>query len=159
MSLGIDESKAQDVAKEREVDANYRTLRVIWLAILVSVIAVFVVTRFVQPTPGGNKVLFWILLAIGLGNLGASFLLKQKMMKQAAEQRKVELVRSAYIIAFALCESIGLFGFIAHLITGIEYYYFFFVLSGFGILLHKPQRDDLLTATAGRGIWEARKND
>lgn len=159
MSLGIDESKAQGVEREREVDASYRILRVIWLAILVSVIAIFVVTRVVQPTPTTDKTLLWILLALGLGNLGASFLLKQKMLKQSIEERKLDLARSAYVVAFALCESIALFGLIVHLITGVEYYYFFFVLGGFGILLHKPQRDDLLAAVAGGGIWEARKND
>jgi F0F1-type ATP synthase membrane subunit c/vacuolar-type H+-ATPase subunit K len=160
MSLGIDESKAKDVARERDVDANYRTLRIIWLAILASVIAIFVVTRVVESQANDNlKVLFWILMLMGLVNFGASFFLKHKLLKQATEKRKPELARSAYIIAFALCEAIGLFGFIAHLVTGIEYYYFFFVLSAFGILMHKPQRDDLLTAIAGGGIWETRKND
>lgn len=160
MSLGIDESKAKAVEQDREADANYRTLRIIWLAILVSVIAIFIVTRLVQPAGDDNlKVLFWILLMLGVVNFGASFFLKQKLLKQATEKRKPELARSAYIVAFALCESIGLFGLIAHLVTGVEYYYFFFVLSAFGILMHKPQRDDLLAAAAGRGIWEARKND
>jgi F0F1-type ATP synthase membrane subunit c/vacuolar-type H+-ATPase subunit K len=159
MSLGIDETKAEDVAKDRAVDTGYSALRLIWLAILASVAAIFVVTRLVEPRAGVDKTLFWILFVIGLGNLGASFLLKQKMLKQAVEQRKLELARSAYILAFALCESIGLFGLVAHLITGAQYYYFFFVLSGFGILLHKPQRDDLLAAARGGGIWGARKND
>jgi F0F1-type ATP synthase membrane subunit c/vacuolar-type H+-ATPase subunit K len=159
MSLGIDETKAKDVARDREVDSSYSTLRIIWLAILASVIAIFVVTRLVQPTPGGSEVLLWILLVIGLGNLGASFLLKQKMLKQAVEGRKPELARSAYILAFALCESIGLFGLIVHLITGAKYYFFLFVLAGFGILLHKPQRDDLLAAVTGHGVWETGKRD
>lgn len=160
MSLGIDESKAKDVQTDKEVDASFRILRIVWLVILASVIAIFVVSRLVQPTPDGAKVLFWILLAICLGNLGASFIIKQKMLKQAIEQHKIQLVQSAYIIALSLCESIAIFGLIVHLTTGVEYYYFFFVLSGFGILLHKPQRDDLLAAAdAGRGVWEARKSD
>lgn len=159
MSLGLDEEKAKASEAERNVDANYRTLRIIWLAILASLISIFVVTRMVQAEGAGIKVLFWILLMVGVVNFGASFLLKQMLIKQAVGQQKLELVRSAYIVAFALCEAIGLFGLIAHFVTGVEYYYFFFVLSGFGILLHKPQRDDLLAASAGGGIWEARKND
>jgi F0F1-type ATP synthase membrane subunit c/vacuolar-type H+-ATPase subunit K len=157
MSLGLDESKGKDV--ERKVDADFRTLRVIWLAILASVIAIFVVTRVVEPTPNAPRVLFWILLAVGVGNFGVSFLLKHKMLKDATEKRKPEMVRGAYVVGLALCESIGIFGLLAHLITGVEQYYFFFVLSGFGMLLHKPQRDDILAAYAGSGIWEARKND
>jgi F0F1-type ATP synthase membrane subunit c/vacuolar-type H+-ATPase subunit K len=159
MSLGLDESKAVEVETERAVDAAHNTLRLIWLAVLSSVILIFVVTRLVRPTPDMPRAISWALLAVGLVNFGASFLLKQKILKQAREKRKIELVRSAYIVAFALCEAVGLFGLLAHLITGIEYYYFFFVLAGFGLLLHKPQRDDILGALSGGGVWEARKND
>jgi F0F1-type ATP synthase membrane subunit c/vacuolar-type H+-ATPase subunit K len=159
MSLGLDESTGKEVETERAVDATYRALRIIWLAILASVIILFVVTRLVQPTPDAPRVIFWILFVVGLGNFGLSFLLKQRILGQAREKRQIALVRMAYVIAFALCESIGLFGLLAHLITGVEYYYFFFVLAGFGLLLHKPQRDDILGALAGGGIWEARKND
>ena len=158
MSLGIDEAKAKDVEQERRVDASLRTLRLVWMAMLVSLIAIFVVTRLIEPARGGPRVLFWILLVICLGILGASFILKQKMLRQAVEERSLQLVQSAHILAFGLCESIALFGLIVYLVTGVEYYYFFFALSGFGILLHKPQRDDVLAALRG-GIWEARKND
>lgn len=159
MSLGIDESKGKALESEREIDANYRTMRIIWLAILASVIALFVISRMVKPAHNAPKILFWILLALGIGNFGASFLLKQKMLRQAAEKRKPEMFKSAYVVALALCESIGIFGLIAHLITGVEQYYFFFVLSSFGLLMHKPQRDDLLAAYSIGGVWEARKND
>lgn len=160
MSLGLDEEKEKEVASERAVDASYRALRIIWLVILASLVAIFVVTRIVKPEqPDALRELFWILLAVGVGNFGASFFLKHKMLKQAVEKRKPELVMSAYIVGLALCESIGLFGLLAHLITGVEYYYFFFVLSGFGILLHKPQRADILAAHSGGGIWAARRND
>jgi fatty acid desaturase len=159
MSLGLDESKSKEVGTERAVDAGYRALRVIWLAILASVIIIFVVSRVVSPAPSAPRLIFWVLLVMGVFNFGLSFLLKQRTLNQAREKRQIALVKIAYIVAFALCESIGIFGLVAHLITGIEYYYFFFVLSGFGLLLHKPQRDDILGALAGSGIWEARRND
>ena len=159
MSLGLDEAKAKEAATEQEVDAHYRALRIIWLAILASLIAIFVATRWIQPEPGAPRELFWILLAVGVGNFGASFLLKHKLLGQAAAKRKPESVKAAYLVALALCESVGFLGLLAHLITGVEHYYFFFVLSGFGILLHKPQRDDILAAYSGGGIWEARRND
>lgn len=159
MSLGLDEEKSKEIASEREVDAIYRVLRIIWLAILASLICIFVVTRVVKSEPGAPKELFWILLAVGVGNFGASFFLKHKLLKQAVEKRKPEMVKSAYLVGLALCEAIGLFGLLTHLITGVEHYYFFFVLAGFGIILHKPQRDDILAAYNGGGIWEARRND
>jgi F0F1-type ATP synthase membrane subunit c/vacuolar-type H+-ATPase subunit K len=160
MSLGLDESKAKDAGREAEVAANYSTLRIIWLAILAGVISLFIVSRVVQPSMiEGGHIVFWMLMAVGISTFGASFILKYKLQKLAVEKQQPGGVRSAYIIAFALCEATGIFGLIAHLMTGIEHYYFFFVLSGFGILLHKPQRDDLLAAYAGDAIWEARRND
>ena len=160
MSLGLDEAKGKDVDREREVDASYRALRIIWLVILAAVIALFVVTRLVQPSVIENgHIVFWMLAAVGLATFGASFILKYKLQQHAVEKQQPGGVRSSYIIALALCEATGIFGLIAYLMTGIQHYYFFFVLSGFGILLHKPQRDDLLAAYAGDAIWEARKND
>jgi F0F1-type ATP synthase membrane subunit c/vacuolar-type H+-ATPase subunit K len=143
MSLGLNGSN------QNRVDGGLRTLRIIWLAILVSVTALFVITRLMQPSAAeGNKTLFWILWGLGFVTFGASFVLKSKLLKEAVAKQRPEMLRSAYIVAFALCEATGIFGLIAYFITGIEYYYLFFVLSGFGILLHKPQRDDLLAAEA-----------
>jgi F0F1-type ATP synthase membrane subunit c/vacuolar-type H+-ATPase subunit K len=159
MSLGLDESKAKEIAMEAEVETNYRTLRIIWLAILAGVITLFVVTRLTQPTLGAPEMIFWILLALGVGNMGASFVLKHKMLRQATEKQEPGSIKSAYIVALVLCESVGIFGLIAYFVTGVEQYYYFFVLSGFGILLHKPQRHDLLAAADGRNIWETRNND
>ena len=151
MGLGLDEDKAREAEQARAVEANYRTLSIIWLAILASVIGIFVITRVLGPMPSVLTFIFWILFAIGIANFGASFLLKRLLVNQAVTKRKPELVRGAYLIAFALCESIGLLGLVAHLITGVEQYYFFFVLSGFGILIHKPQRDDILSASSATG--------
>ncbi|MDT4967151.1 MAG: hypothetical protein QOJ64_1888 [Acidobacteriota bacterium] len=148
MRLGLDESQGRDI--ESEVDAAYRPLRLMWLAFLASVVALFFVTRLLQREPSVTNALFWILLAVGLVNIGASFIIKQKLLKEATGTRKPELIRGAFILAFALCESVGLFGLVVYLITGVQYYYFYFVLSGFGILVHKPQREDLLVVMSGK---------
>jgi hypothetical protein len=142
MSLGLNGSN------QRNVDAGYLTLRIIWLVILAGVIGLFIITRLVQPPVGdSNKMLFWILMTLGLVAVGASFVVKQKLLRQALEKRSAELTRSAYIAALALCEAAGLFGMVTFFVTGVQQYYLFFVLSGFGILLHKPQRDDLLAVS------------
>ncbi|HYG79218.1 MAG TPA: hypothetical protein VD861_02455 [Pyrinomonadaceae bacterium] len=160
MSLGLDEEKAKERDDERAVDANYGKLRIIWLAILASLVSLFVVTRLVEPSPSESGPLFWILLVVGVVNLGASFFLKQRMLRTAVEQRKPELVAAAYIVALALCESAGLFGLVAHFVTGAKYYYFLFVVAGFGMMMHKPQRDDVLAAAHGPGgLWQAKKQD
>ena len=140
MSLGLSGTK------QNEVDAAYRSLRVIWLAILAGVITLFVITRLVEPVASNAKIIFWMLMALGLMSFGASFVMKQKTLKQAAGKNSLGMVRVAYILALAFCEATALFGMVAYFVTGVEYYYAFFVLSGFGIILHKPQRDDLLAA-------------
>jgi len=159
MSLGLDEEKAQAGEAERQVDDLYGKLRIIWLAILAGLVAVFVVTRLVEGRAGGGlDVVFWILLAVGAVGQAASFVLKEKMLKQSAAEQKPELARSAYILAYALCESVALLGLVAHFITGHRYYYWLFIIGGFGVVVHKPQRDDLLAAVSGAGrVWEAKK--
>src|SRR5689334_12874378 len=96
-----------------------------------------------------NQMIFWRFMGLGFFTLGASAVMKQKALKQAAGRKSLAIVRIAYIIAFAFCEATALFGVVAFFVTGIESYYFFFVLSGFGVILHKPQRDDLLLAASG----------
>ncbi|HEY0380151.1 MAG TPA: hypothetical protein VGC87_24770 [Pyrinomonadaceae bacterium] len=160
MSLGLDEEKAKAMDAERTADSNYGKLRIVWLAILATLVVLFVITRLVQPRPDESGMLFWILLALGVVNLGASFAVKQKILRTAGEQRKPELVPAAYIVALALCESAGIFGLVAHFTTGVKYYYFLFVIAGFGMMLHKPQRDDVLAALHGTGqLWRAKKQD
>ena len=160
MSLGLDEEKARVVDAERRVDATYGKLRVIWLAILASLVLFFVVTRLFEPPAAQPGMIFWLLLALGVVNLGVSFVMKQRILKAAVEKRSPGAVAVAYIVALALCESAGLFGVVAHFVTGVKYYYFLFVLSGFGMMLHKPQRDDVLAAAHGSGgLWQAKKQD
>jgi hypothetical protein len=144
MSLGLNGTN------QNEVDAGYRQLRIIWLAFLVSVITLFFITRLVEVTQRNMQIVFWMLLALGVVIFGASFFLKYRMLKQAAEKSDSIMARSAYIIAYALCNATALFGAVAYFVTGEPRYYFFFALSGFSILLHKPQRDDLLAATKGK---------
>lgn len=148
MSLGLNGTN------QNEVDAAFRSLKIIWLAILATVIALFVLTRVVQPGTSNAQTIFWMLMALGLFNAGMSFVMKQKLLKQAVSKNSIGTVRIAYIAAFALCETTALFGLVAFFVTGSQYYYFFFVLSGFGQLLHKPQRDDLLAATGENNLWK-----
>jgi hypothetical protein len=141
MSLGLNESN------QSNMDTGYSSLRIIWLAILLGVIVLFLLTRLVQPlVVNGNRTVFRSLAALGFLSFCVSFLLRYKLLKQAIKKHKPELARGAYIIAFAFCEATALFGALAYFITGVQLYYFSFVLSGYGILMHKPQRDYLLAA-------------
>ena len=144
---------------DTRVDDSYRRLRIIWLAILAAVVAAFVVTRLTEANfIGGSPWLFWFFLAIGAANLAVSFYVKQQTLKKAVEAQNLGMAQSAYVVAFAICEAVALLGLVAHLSSGHKFYYFLFVLGGFGVVLHKPQRDDLQAAASGAGgVWEAKR--
>jgi F0F1-type ATP synthase membrane subunit c/vacuolar-type H+-ATPase subunit K len=136
------------------VDARYRTMLIIWFAILMSVGMIFFVTPIIQPPPDeqGDKTLLWIFAALSVLPFLLSFVLKGRLLAQAVKGQRPELVQSAMILALALCEAVSLFGMMAYLTTGTRYYYIFFIISVVGILLHMPRRNQLLAASySGQG--------
>ncbi|HEX8143699.1 MAG TPA: hypothetical protein VF553_13955 [Pyrinomonadaceae bacterium] len=139
------------------VDARFRTMMIIWFAILMSVGVIFFVTPIVQPVPveQGDQTLLWVFAALSMTPLLLSFVLKSRLLAQAVREQRPELVQSALILALALCEAVSLFGMMARLTTGTRYYYIFFVVSVLGILLHMPRRDQLLAASVkGQGLGQ-----
>jgi len=134
---------------------RFRGLVVIWMAIISSLVFMFLITLFISRPEGGGVSafpLFWVFVALALTTFGVSFLLKSKLLAQAAAERKPELVSTAYILAFALAEAAGLFGLMAHFVTGSPYAAYLFALGALGLLLHKPKQAHLLDATGGQTI-------
>jgi hypothetical protein len=134
--------------KGMNVDARFRTMLIIWLAILMSVGTIFFVTPILQPPPAeqSNRTLLWVFAGISVILFLLSFVLKGRLLAQSVKTQRPELVQSAMILAVALCEPIALLGLVAYLTTGAHYYYIFFIVSVIGILLHMPRRSQLLAA-------------
>ncbi|HVG34823.1 MAG TPA: hypothetical protein VM911_17265 [Pyrinomonadaceae bacterium] len=140
-------------AKQANVDARFTTMLIIWFAMLMSVGTFFVIAQLVERqanAEGDGSTLVWILLAVGIMTLLASFLIKRKLLAQSVKEQRVDLVQSAMIVALALCESTSLFGLLAYFATGTRYYYIFFIIGVIGSLLHMPRRDQLLAASYKR---------
>lgn len=137
---------------------RYRGLLLLWMAIVFGLVIFFVITRFIPGGGGatgseaGTAQLFWIFVAAGVASFGFSFLAKARLLTQAATLKQPQLVSTAYIMAFALCEATGLFGFVAHLITGSPYAPYLFALGALGLLLHKPKQEHLLNAAAASHV-------
>lgn len=131
------------------VDARYRTMLIIWFAILMSVGMIFFIMPILQPPPAeqGDRTLLWVFAGLSVILFLLSFVLKQRLLTQSVTGQRPELVQSAMILAVALCEPISLLGLVAYLTTGTRYYYVFFITSVIGILLHMPRRDQLLAAS------------
>lgn len=129
------------------IDERYRTLFILWFAMLMSLVMylVFIYLAPVEPRP--NQKITLLLNTVGLIPVAASFLVKQILMGKAAAAQQVQQVHSAYIVSFAMCEVAGLLGLLDHRLTGSKYYYIGFAIGGLGLLLHFPRKQHLLDAS------------
>jgi O-antigen/teichoic acid export membrane protein len=137
------------------VDARYRTLLILWFAILMSVGIFFFITLLIErpPADSNNNTLLWVFMALSIFPLIFSFLLKGRLLAQSVREQRPDLVQSALILSVALCEVVSLFGLMVFFTTRTPYYYLFFIVSVVGILLHLPRRDQLLAASyKGQGL-------
>lgn len=133
------------------VDARYRIILIIWLAMLASLGLYFLMTKFIEvPAADGDGTILWVLWALGVAITGISFLLKRALLSKSVRKQRLEAVQVAYITAFALCDAGGIFGVIAYFSTGHRYYYLLFITPVLGMLLHMPRRDDLVNASFKR---------
>jgi hypothetical protein len=132
-------------------EARRRGLLLIWAAQLMSLALLFFLTYVVRPeaSADGNHTLAWALGAIGFTTFLVSFLVKRKLLNQAAAARRLDLGTTAYVLAFAMCELTALLGFVAYLITGLSYALHSFVIAAAGMLLHFPARGALELIEAG----------
>jgi hypothetical protein len=103
-----------------------------WLVMMLSIAIYFVVVRFVPGgSMNGGPPLAPIFLAVAVGLVVASFVVKNVLKASAA-----------FIVALALCEAAAVLGFVVWVVTGWPYYWGFFVLGLVGQLLHYPGMGD-----------------
>ncbi|HYG09522.1 MAG TPA: hypothetical protein VD835_06080 [Pyrinomonadaceae bacterium] len=126
-------------------EARRRGLLLIWGAQLMSLAVLFSLTYVVRPeaSADGNHTLAWAFGAIGFTTFIASFLVKRKLLDQAALKRRADLGTTAYVLAFAMCELAAILGFVAYVITGLSYTLHSFIIAAAGLLLHFPARGAL----------------
>jgi hypothetical protein len=141
-------------AKAGNVDARYRTMLIIWFALLMSVGLYFFLTLVIErPAAGDDPMLFSVFMAASVIPLVISILLKHKLLAQSVREQRPDLVQSAMILAVALSEAVALFGLLIFFTTRTPYYYVFFIVSALAILFHMPRRDQLLAASyKGQGL-------
>ena len=130
------------------IDPRYRMLLILWFAICMSVLIFLVVINFTPVPAAANRQLTLVLNSVGIVPVALSFLLKQRALVKSVETQRLDLVQSAYVLSFALCESSALLGVVDHFTTGSRYSYFAFVIAGLGLLLHFPQRKNLVNASS-----------
>ena len=145
---------ADPQSAQARVEARYRVMIILWGAFLMS-LGVYALVAYVVPpmeTGGGDdSPLFWIFAALGVSTVAISFVLKSKLLAQAADKQRPDLVQSGLVIALALCETAAIFGLLSYFITRERYSYLLFIVAALGMLLHMPRREHLHAASFKAG--------
>lgn len=135
-----------------DLDARYRTLMIIWAAMLMTVGLYFALAFAVRPAPQeGDGTILLVLLATGASMALASFVIKQRLLSRAVAEQRPDMVSTAYIIGLAMCEAAGLLGIVSVFVFGGGLPYLLFLIAAAGMLLHFPRRDDLTAAAYREG--------
>lgn len=134
-------------------EVRLRTMRILWGAFLAAVGLFVLVTRFARPDEetiaemdGGNTTLLYVLAALALSTVVASFVVKATFYRRAAAQQQPALIQIGFIIAMALSEAAVLFGMVGIFVTWNDYAYLLFALGALGEALHFPRREQLMAA-------------
>ena len=140
---------------QEDIEARIRTIRTLWIAMVLSVINffvfLFIVGRPENVTP--NNTLSITLLAIALLTTLISFPIKNRLLARGVEQQQVLLVQQGYVVAWALTEVAALLGVLDFFQTSNPYFYVLFVIAVCGMLLHFPRREHVLNAAFKRSLW------
>lgn len=136
-----------------DLDTRYRTMLILWLALLMSVVMFFVMTIVAAPEPldqdraAPSSVVLFALTGVGTFLVVISFLVKRKMLQRSVEKQEPMLVQQALVVACAMCEVSALFGVFERFAIASGGHYVLFLVSAIGIALHFPKRDQLLAAS------------
>ena len=142
------------------VEQSFRTLLLVWFALLNSQLLLLVVLYFTRPEIfrfnfskpllDENSVMVIVLAVLAVSTFLLSIVLRRRFLNQAISEQKVEFVLTAIIIGCSLCEAISLFGFVLVFILNYQYFFLWFALGILGMILHFPRRDNLIDATYKR---------
>lgn len=137
---------------------TYKTLVIIWFALLASQIMLFVVVFFAKPEVfnfdsskpfffGETPVLLAVFALLAFVNFGLSFFMKKRSFQQAVETQKISYIQTGLIVAYAFCESISLIGVVLAIAFAYQYFFLWIVFGIIGIILHFPRQDDVVSAS------------
>lgn len=138
-------------------EQNYKTLVIIWAALLFSQIMLLVVVFFAKPEVfrfdsakpllGENAVLIIAFAFVALANLAFSFVMKKRAFQQAIEKQQIAYVQTGLILAYAFCEATSLLGIVLAFAFSYQYFFVWFALGIIGVGLHFPRREDVIAAS------------
>ena len=138
-----------------QAEGRYRTTLVIYFALFSSIGVLLLLTLAVIERPADvadNRLLTFLFGAIGAFNVVISLVLKQRIISQAVEKGRADMVQAAYVVAFALSDSASLFGLMLFFLTPGASFYVLFAIAATGMLLHFPRRDHFYAAAQRKSL-------
>jgi hypothetical protein len=138
--------------RPEDIELRMRTLRTLWLALLMSVFFYYMLTLFLGQSANAtpNNTLSLALIVVAISITAISFLIKNKLINRAVEQQQLPMVQQAYILTWAINEVPALLGLFDFFRTGNRYYYVLILLAVAGQLLNYPRREHVENAAFKR---------
>lgn len=136
------------------IEQRMRTVRTLWIALVISIGMYFLVTRFagrpenVEP----NNQLSLALLVAGFSASLISFVIKNKLVSRAIERQQVQQVQQGYVVGWAIAEVGALLGILDFFTTSDPYYYVLLILGVSTQLFHFPRREHFENAMVNKPI-------
>lgn len=129
-------------------ELRIRTMRIVWIALLLSIGGYYVFTIIVGQSENAvpNQTVSMALLGGAIMAAIASFAVKSKLLAKAVAQQQIMMVQQAYVTTWAITEVGALFGIMDFFMTGNRFYYVPLLIAGVGQLLHFPRREAVLNA-------------
>lgn len=133
---------------KENIDTRYRTMMILWIGQVMSVVMLFLVTQFIEPADRPeNNILSFVFAAVGTFCAIISFVVRAKLLRESVEKQDLARVQSAYIVGRALCEVPAILGVVERFILPGREYLLLLLMGGLAMLLHYPRRADLLSAS------------
>lgn len=133
----------QRTGVEISLEQRMRTVRTLWLALLLSIAMYYVLTLFAgrPETLQRNDTLSLALLIAAVSTVLVSFLVKRKLVNRAIDQRQVQHVQQGYLVGWVICEMAALLGLLDFFLTSHPHFYVLFIVAVIGDLFHFPRRE------------------
>ena len=141
------------MAKGKPITVEYKTLVVIWSALLSSQAVLLLLVYLLEPelftfdisrTFFGEQPLITLAFAASaIVFFILSFVLRRQHMRRAIQDHDAGCVQTGLVLGCALSEVASILGVILALVFGHPYFYLWIALGALGILLHFPRKGNL----------------
>lgn len=144
-------------------EAQYKTLVVLWAALLMSQVMFVVLVFLTRPklfqfdltqpflgdgsTKSGSTAAMIVGFAVAaITAVAFSFAFRRRLNERAVAEQNTAHVQTGLIIALALCEASSLFGLALAFAFDYQYFFLWIALGILGMIFHFPKRTELHAA-------------